>query len=137
MNTITTDPVDLLNGSQKEKALRLACQCARIAEEYRGTDTVVLDLTSVTRIADFFVITTGTSRRQMHAIADETNRQMREAGSARIGIEGYDGDTWLLQDYGDIVVHAFNPETRSLYDLEHLWADAVKVDWQNVPVNEE
>lgn len=130
MKTISTDSSDSQNRTAQQHALQLACGCARAADEFRGADTVVLDLTGVTRIADYFVITTGTSRRQMHAIADETNRIMKAAGSKRIGIEGYDGDSWVLQDYGDIVVHVFNAETRSLYDLEHLWADAEKVDWQ-------
>ena len=133
MKTITTDSRKARRDTASQQALRLACRCAKVADEYRGADTVVLNLTSVTRIADFFVITTATSRRQMHAIADEINRMMKQAESKRIGTEGYDGDTWVLQDYGDIVVHVFNPETRTLYDLEHLWADAEKVDWQSAP----
>lgn len=137
MNTITTESGEVQTGRGKNRALYLACECARIADEFRGADTVVLDLTGVTRIVDYFVITTGTSRRQMHAIADEANRRMKQAGSARIGIEGYDGDTWVLQDYGDIVMHVFNSETRALYDLEHLWSDAKKIDWQNGPKGEE
>lgn len=136
MKTITTESSEPQNSEAQERALHLACACARVADDYRGTDTVVLNLTSVTRIADYFVITTATSRRQMHAIADESSRMMRKTGSQRIGTEGYDGDTWVLQDYGDVVIHVFNPETRTLYDLEHLWADAEKIDWQSVPLDD-
>jgi ribosome-associated protein len=92
---------------------------------------LVLDLTKITPIADYFVLTTGTSRRQMHAIAEEVDRVLEAAGSSRIGLEGYDNSTWILQDYGDVVLHVFTAETRALYDLEHLWADAPRIDWQN------
>lgn len=76
------------------------------------------------------MITTATSRRQMHAIAEEVDRVLEEAGSRRMGLEGYDSDSWLLQDYGDVVLHVFSAEARKAYDLEHLWADAPRVDWE-------
>ena len=87
-------------------------------------------MTNVTPIVDYFILTTGTSRRQMHAIAEEVDRVMNDHASQKIGIEGYDTGSWILQDYGDTVLHVFTPETRILYDLEHLWADALQVDWQ-------
>ena len=102
---------------------------AAVADDYRGKDTLVLDMTQVTPIVDYFVVTTGTSRRQMHAIAEEVDRVLESVGSRRIGIEGYDSSSWILQDYGDTVLHVFTTETRDLYDLEHLWADAQRVDW--------
>jgi ribosome-associated protein len=107
-----------------------AIRCAQIADEYRGEDTLVLDLTAVTPILDFFVITTAASKRQMNAIADEVDRVLKSEGSSRLGREGREGTSWVLHDYGDIVLHVFTPETRELYDLEHLWADAKHVDWQ-------
>ena len=100
-----------------------------MADEYRGRDTVVLDLTRITPVVDYFVITTGTSKRQMHAIAEEVDRVLAEENSKRIGLEGYDSSTWILQDYGDVVLHIFTAETRELYALEQLWADAPKIDW--------
>ncbi len=109
-----------------------ACLCASIAEDYKGKETFVLDLTGVTPIVDYFVVTTGTSRRQMLAIAEEVHRVLKAEGSRRIGIEGQDNSSWILQDYGDIVLHVFTGETRELYDLEHLWADAPQVDWKAV-----
>jgi ribosome-associated protein len=106
--------------------------CARIADEYRGKDTRVLDLTGVTAIFDFFVLTTATSDRQMRAIADEVDRVLSAEGSRRLGTEGTatPTNTWILQDFGDIVLHVFTAEARKLYDLENLWADALPVDWQ-------
>ena len=104
--------------------------CAKIAQEYRGRDTVILDLTDVTPIVDFFVISTGNTRRQMHAIAEEADRVLAERGSKRVGLEGYRESSWILQDYGDIVLHVFTEDMRTLYDLERLWADAPRVEWQ-------
>lgn len=120
-------------GSQsagRERSLDQACLCAQVADDYRGQDTLVLDLTGVTPIMDYFVVSTATSSRQMRALAEEVNRVMKEHGSRHRGVEGADGRTWILQDYGDVVLHIFSPEARKLYDLEHLWADAPRVDWK-------
>jgi ribosome-associated protein len=119
-----------MSAARRNASIRQACLCARIADEYRGRDTIVLDLTGVTAIFDFFVLTTAGSPRQMRAIAEEVQRVLSAEGSQSLGTEGADSATWVLQDYGDIVLHVFTPAARSLYDLEHLWADAVRVDWQ-------
>lgn len=122
---------DLKQSENQQQALQDAIAAAKICDEYRGKDTIILDLREVTPIFDFFVITTGSGRRQLHAIADEVDRVQEERGSKRIGLEGYRGDShWVLQDYGDIVLHVFTEETRKLYDLENLWADGLQVDWQ-------
>jgi len=115
--------------ARKQSLLR-ACRCAQAAEDFRGKDTLVLDLTEVTPIADYFVVTTGTSGRQMRSLAEEVDRILREAGSRPYGIEGREDGQWILHDFGDIVLHVFSPEARKLYDLEHLWADAPRVDWK-------
>jgi len=116
--------------SRRDASIRQACLCAHIADEYRGKDTRVLDLTGVTPIFDFFVLTTATSARQMRAIADEVDRVLTAEGSRPLGTEGTTSATWILQDFGDIVLHVFAADARKLYDLENLWADAVPVDWQ-------
>lgn len=121
---------EISRSEQQRRTLEQACVVAKIADEYRGTDTIVLDMTQVTPIVDYFVITTGTSRRQMHAIAKESDRTLKASGSRPYGMEGYEESSWILQDYGDIVLHLFTEETRALYDLEHLWADAPQVDWK-------
>ncbi len=122
---------------QRAQSLQTAMQCAQIAEDYRGRETVILDLTGLTPIVDFFVITTGTSQRQMHALADEVNRLLKADGQTPLGREGLPNSNWILQDYGDIVLHLFTEEARALYDLEHLWADAVLIDWKkgDVPLD--
>jgi ribosome-associated protein len=113
-------------------SLANACAAARICDELKGQKIVVLDMTPLTSIVDFFVIVTGNSRRQMHAIADEVNRKLKhEDGNRRISIEGYRTEgNWILTDYGDVVLHVFTPEGRELYNLEQLWADAKRIDWQ-------
>jgi ribosome-associated protein len=109
-----------------------ACWCAKVCDDFRGVGTVVLDLRHITSEFDYFVITTGNSRRQMHAIAEEVDRMQAEHGEERRGIEGYDRSHWIVQDYGNVVLHVFTQATRELYDLENLWADAVPVDWRAV-----
>ena len=125
-------PVERDDSSRRRRSLHDACLCAKAADDYRGQNTVVLDLTGVTPIFDYFVLTTGSSPRQMRAITDEVDRVLRQAGSERLGVEGYESSTWILQDYGDVVLHVFTPETRSIYDLERLWADAPHVDWRTL-----
>jgi ribosome-associated protein len=117
---------------QYRSSLENACTAARIADELRGQDVVVLDLTQITSIVDFFVIATGNSRRQMHAIADEVNRALKSNNeNHRLGIEGYRTEgNWILTDYGDVVLHVFTADGRALYNLEGLWADAGRIDWK-------
>jgi ribosome-associated protein len=118
--------------SARLRSLKNACWIAKAADDLRGRETLVLDLTEVTPIADYFVISTGSSGRQMRAVADEVRRIMRSTGSRPHGIEGENDTSWILLDFGDIVLHVFSPEARKLYDLEHLWADAPRIDWKSV-----
>ncbi|MBX7167114.1 MAG: ribosome silencing factor [Pirellulales bacterium] len=108
--------------------MKLALAAARVAVENRGRDAVVLDLRSQTSLFDFFVIVTGTSGRQLHAMSEEIDRVLSEEfGQRRLSLEGYQSGGWILMDYGDVVVHLFEGETRSYYDLEQLWAGASRV----------
>ena len=112
-----------------EKSLQLALAAARTADENRGQDIVVLDVRKLTSIFDYFVIATGTSRRQIHAMSEEIdNRLEKELGDQRMGIEGYAESRWILLDYGSVVIHLFDKETRQYFALEDLWADAPRVE---------
>jgi ribosome-associated protein len=111
-------------------ALHRACLAAKVAADNKGRDIIVLDMRSCTPLFDYFVISTGTSRRQIHTVTEETDAALRAEGDTRMGIEGYEASKWIVQDYGDIVVHVFDPDTRDYYKLEELWADANKVDWE-------
>jgi len=110
-------------------AQRRALVAARVAEENRGRDVVVLDMREVSSLFDYFVLASGTSRRQLHAMSEEIDRVLeQELGDRRLGIEGYQQSRWILLDYGDVVVHLFEPETRAYYAIEQLWAAAKRVE---------
>ena len=112
-------------------ALQRACLAAKTAVENKALDVLVLDLRKITPIFDFFVIATGTSRRLVHTVVEEVDAAMRAAGDTRSGVEGYDSSKWVIEDYGDVLVHVFDPDTRDYYKLDELWADAVKIDWES------
>ena len=116
-------------GQQTERSLQLARAAAQVAVDNRGQDVIVLDLREQTPVFDYFVLATGTSRRQLHAISEEIDHKLEdELGDERLGIEGYSESSWILLDYGTIVVHLFDASTREYYDLENLWAHAKRVD---------
>jgi len=117
-------------------ALERARACARIADDNRARDIVLLDLRKATPLVDFFVIVTAASRRQSSAIAIEIDQEMKKRGEAKLGIEGSEEGRWTLIDYGDFVVHIFSPEDRAYYALEDIWGDAPHLDWQEPPVGE-
>jgi ribosome-associated protein len=111
-------------------SLARAVLCARVAEDNKGQDILVLDMRGITPLYDFFVLATGASRRQIHTITEEVEAALRAEGEERLSLEGFETSRWVVQDYGDIVVHVFDPETRAYYALEELWADAPRVDWK-------
>ena len=99
------------------------------ASEKKAFDTVALDLREVTSFAEFFVIVSGSNQRQVQAISDEINEQLKKQLQVRpIRIEGYNSAEWILLDYGDFIVHIFEQKAREFYDLERLWRDAKKVE---------
>ncbi len=109
-------------------SLERALAAARIADETRGTDIRILDLREVTPVFDYFVVATGSSRRQIHAMADEIEKAMkREWHDRKRGGEGYEEGRWIVLDYGDVVIQLFDAEARQYWDLEHLWSDARRV----------
>ncbi|MGH9027426.1 MAG: ribosome silencing factor [Acidimicrobiia bacterium] len=110
-------------------AHRRAAAAAVAAAAKKAEDVVVLDVGDVLGIADLFVIASGTNRRQVKTIVEEVERALHERGVAPRSTEGLDDTSWVLLDYGDIVVHVFLDETRRYYDLERLWADAPRLDW--------
>ena len=101
----------------------------RAIEGKKGTDIRVLDLTGITSFADYFVVCTGANQRQIQAISDEVNLQLkRQAGELPISVEGYSQAEWVLADYGDLLVHIFTPKSREYYGLERLWRGAKAVE---------
>ena len=94
----------------------------------KGKEIKLIRIDKITTLAEYFVICTGTSNTQINALCDEVEKQPTEAGEEPLHREGYRGGTWVLLDYGCIVVHVFNDEARKFYSLEHLWADGEEVD---------
>ena len=113
-------------------SLAKALAAARTADNNRGRDIVILDLRELTPVFDYFVLATGSSRRQLHAISEEIDEVLREQfNDHRLGIEGYVDSRWILLDFGDVVVHMFDDETRKYYALEELWAGAKRVPFES------
>lgn len=134
MNTATLSTVSTVPAPQPPRlssALHRACVAAKTAADNKGRDILVLDLRPCTPLFDYFVISTGTSRRQIHTVAEESDAALRAEGDHRLGIEGYEASKWIVQDYGDVVIHVFDADTRDYYKLEELWADAKKIDWES------
>ena len=98
------------------------------AAEKKALDLTVLDLREIASFTDFFVIATGTNRRQVQAISDEVVEQLKRGGTRAARVEGYQTAEWILVDYGDFVVHVFDDKARRFYDLERLWREARRFD---------
>ena len=98
------------------------------ALEKKALDLTVLDLRGVATFTDFFVIATGTNRRQCQAISDEIVEQMKRSGTRAARVEGFPTAEWILIDYADFVVHIFEEKARRFYDLERLWREAKRID---------
>ena len=102
-------------------------QC-RWASDLANQNIVVLDMRAITPVFDYFVVVTGNSRRQLHAISEEIDHCLEdELGDQRMGLEGYNESRWILLDYGNVVIHLFDEETRDYYALEDFWGEAKRV----------
>jgi len=97
---------------------------ADLAVDRKAADIVILDLSNLSSITDYFVICTGRSDIHVRAICERVDEGMRGAGQSRLSAEGVESGQWALLDYGDIVVHVFQHASRELYDLERLWSQA-------------
>lgn len=105
---------------------------ARAAAAKKGEDPVILEVGAVLAITDAFVVTSGANPRQVRTIAEEVeDRVAAECGPRPLRVEGLDDARWVLLDYGDFVVHVFLEEVRRYYDLERLWSDAPRVEWED------
>ena len=107
---------------------RTAVAAARAALEKKAEDVVVLDLRGVSGYTDFLVIGSGQSDRQLEAIAEGVEKELKEQGHRKVGSEGLRGGRWVLLDFGDVVIHVFHQDERAHYDLEGLWADVPRIE---------
>jgi ribosome-associated protein len=98
----------------------------KLAEAKKAKEVMILDLANLTDIADFFVLTSGTSERHVRTVAENVETGMKEKGMKPLSSEGYDQGRWVILDYGDVVLHTFSEPLRELYDLESLWIEAAR-----------
>lgn len=111
---------------QLDPELQLAIQCA---DDKKAMNMIALDLREIASFTEFFVIASGANQRQVQAIADEINEQLKKQLRRRpVRIEGYSSAEWVLLDYGDFIIHLFDKDAREFYDLERLWRDAKRVE---------
>lgn len=99
-------------------------------DDKKGLDVALLDVSSVIVLTDVFVIATGTSRRHVLSLAEEVEARLALLDRKPLRREGLDDAGWVLLDFGDIVIHLFDAETRRYYDLERLWRDAPRLAFQ-------
>lgn len=112
--------------SELDEEVKLALHSA---SEKKAVNLVALDLREIASFTEFFVIASGTNQRQVQAISDEIEEQLKKQLDARaVRIEGYNTAEWILMDYGDFIVHIFDKDARDFYDLERLWRDARRVE---------
>jgi ribosome-associated protein len=114
-----------------ERALEHAKLSARLGDDNRGREILLLDMRNATPLVDFFVIISAASRRQANAIAIEIDAEMKSRKEHKLGLEGSEEGRWILIDYGDFVVHIFSEDARQYYGLEEIWGDAPHLEWRD------
>lgn len=97
-------------------------------EEKKGEDIRIIDIHDISSFADYFIIAAGSNKKQIQTIADNIEEKLGKLGKEPKGIEGYPEASWVLMDYGEIIVHIFSAEERLFYDLERIWKDGKEID---------
>jgi len=124
----STERIEILESADRE-ALALLVVAAGAASDKLAERSVAIDLAELLSVVDVFLITSGRNARQVATIVEEIEAQVKAAlGRSPIRIEGQSEASWVLMDYGDVVIHVFDPETREYYDLEHLWSGAPRIE---------
>ena len=112
--------------AENPEALALARRAAQLLVDRKASDVLLLDVRGMTSYADYFVLASGDSERQVNGTAEHVRETLKHEGHRTIGTEGFDTGHWVLLDFGEVVVHVFFTEVRAFYDLDGLWADAPK-----------
>lgn len=110
-------------------SLELAKKAAELLDNKKAMRLNVIKVEDISSLADYFVIASGTSNTHVRSLSDELEEKLKEEGVAPTRIEGYRSNSWILLDYSSVVVHVFTQEARDFYDLDRLWADGIKVEW--------
>jgi ribosome-associated protein len=111
-------------------AIEAARTAAATIDDKKGEDIVLLDLSGLLVVTDVFVVASGTSNRHVKSLVEDVEEALKAVGRRPIRREGVDYGSWVLLDYGDVVVHVFDRETRAYYELERLWADAPEIAFE-------
>ncbi|MBQ1332008.1 MAG: ribosome silencing factor [Lachnospiraceae bacterium] len=111
----------------KSLSLEMARTAYAALSAKKGQEIVVIDISEISSIADYFVIAHGNNVRQVQAMADEVELKMKDAGFIPGHIEGYQNANWILMDYKDIAIHVFSADDRAFYDLERIWQEGKKL----------
>ena len=106
---------------------KLVLQCVNAALERKAEDLVILKVKDLSSFADYFVICGGSSDRQIQGLADHIGQELKKEGIFPLGIEGERSGSWILMDYGDVILHIFYKPVRGFYDIEGLWSDAPRM----------
>ena len=109
----------------------LAVLAARVADDRKADDIVILDVGEVLSITGYFVIASASNGRLVRSVAEEIERAAKqEIGRSPVRVEGMREQQWTLMDYGDVVIHVFHQETREFYEIERLYGDVPRIDWK-------
>lgn len=100
----------------------------KILSGRKAEDIKAIDIAGISIIADYFLIASGGSTTQVHSLAEELEFKLSQAGTEPLRVEGTQSSTWIILDYGSVVIHVFHRDTRQFYNLERLWADGRKID---------
>jgi ribosome-associated protein len=115
-----------------QRSIDLSLSAARALDDKKGEDILILDVSGLLVVTDVFLLATGTSTRHVKGLMDDAEVALRKLDRRPIRREGAEYGEWVLLDYGDVVIHVFEKETRSYYDLERLWADAPQISFSPV-----
>lgn len=111
-----------------EQSLNMARIAVSGLEDKKAENIQVIDISTISVLGDYFIIANGNNRNQIQAMADHVEEQLGRAGFEPKQIEGYNTANWVLLDYRDVVIHIFDPDSRSYYDLDRIWRDGTPVD---------
>lgn len=111
-----------------DQAKKMAKLAYKALEDKKGEDIKMIDISEISVLADYFIIANGTSDSQVRALVDNVEEQLGKAGFEARQREGYGSGSWVLLDFGDVIVHIFDKENRLFYDLERIWRDGKLID---------
>ena len=133
MEVITNEAFAKLDAAQHEQAEALAKRIAAILDAKKAQDLKILNVKEQTVLADFLVFASGTSTTQVNAMADEVEFKLSQDGTEPLRVEGRGSGSWVLLDYGSVIVHVFGRESKEFYKLDKLWSAGVEVALDKIP----